>query len=286
MVDRMPRPMPMMLCADDYGLAPGVSRAICNLIEKGCLSATTCMVGGPFWVEHAAWLKPLAGEIDVGLHLTMTDQVATGPLPKLAPSGRLPSLTRLLKLAYAGGLDASEIEAELTRQFDLFEAVWQAPPDFCDGHQHIHQLPVIGSIVLRLAQERLSGRGYVRNCVETLGRMAARRVCFQKAMIISLLGWRFKQNLGKHSLPTNNGFSGVYDIFGHNPYCTIFPRFLLNPRPKMLVICHPGFVDDELVARDTMTHTRADEYAFLAGLRFLECLDERGLRLSRFLPAT
>lgn len=273
--------MPIVLCADDYGLAPGVSRAICNLVEAGRLSATTCMVGGPFWEEHAHWLKRLARGIDVGLHLTLTDQLATGPLPKLAPDGRLPRLTKLLRLAYTGGLDENEIEAELTRQFDLFEAAWNAPPDFCDGHQHVHQLPV----VLRLAQERLSGPGYVRNCVETPTRMAARRECFQKAMVISLLGWRFKRHLSKHGLPTNSGFSGVYDIFGNKPYSKMFPQFLLKPRPNMLVMCHPGFVDEELVARDTMTHTREDEYAFLSGPEFLERLEERGVQLSRFVPA-
>ena len=35
------------LCADDYGISPGVNRAIRDLIEKGRLNATSAMVVGP-----------------------------------------------------------------------------------------------------------------------------------------------------------------------------------------------------------------------------------------------
>jgi len=35
------------LCADDYGLSPGVNRAIRDLIERGRLNATSVMVVGP-----------------------------------------------------------------------------------------------------------------------------------------------------------------------------------------------------------------------------------------------
>ena len=35
------------LCADDYGISPGVNRAIRDLIERGRLNATSVMVVGP-----------------------------------------------------------------------------------------------------------------------------------------------------------------------------------------------------------------------------------------------
>ena len=35
------------LCADDYGISPGVNRAIRDLIENGRLNATSVMVVGP-----------------------------------------------------------------------------------------------------------------------------------------------------------------------------------------------------------------------------------------------
>ena len=39
-------PRRIWLCADDYGLSPGVNRAIRDLIERGRLNATSVMVVG------------------------------------------------------------------------------------------------------------------------------------------------------------------------------------------------------------------------------------------------
>ena len=35
------------LCADDYGISPGVNRGIRDLVERGRLNATSAMVVGP-----------------------------------------------------------------------------------------------------------------------------------------------------------------------------------------------------------------------------------------------
>ena len=40
-------PRRIWLCADDYGISPGVNRAIRDLIERGRLNATSVMVVGP-----------------------------------------------------------------------------------------------------------------------------------------------------------------------------------------------------------------------------------------------
>ena len=38
---------PIWLCADDYGISPGVNRAIRELIERGRLNATSVMMVTP-----------------------------------------------------------------------------------------------------------------------------------------------------------------------------------------------------------------------------------------------
>ena len=40
-------PRRIWLCADDYGISPGVNRAIRDLIERGRLNATSVMMVGP-----------------------------------------------------------------------------------------------------------------------------------------------------------------------------------------------------------------------------------------------
>ena len=56
----------VILCADDFGLADGVSRGIVELAEMGRLSATGAMTNMPGWRRAAGDLKPLKARIAVG----------------------------------------------------------------------------------------------------------------------------------------------------------------------------------------------------------------------------
>ena len=69
-------PRHVWLCADDYGLSPGVNRAIRDLIERGRLNATSAMVVAPAIgrdevgaLNEAAAKSPRCA---VGLHATLT----------------------------------------------------------------------------------------------------------------------------------------------------------------------------------------------------------------------
>jgi len=48
----------IVLCADDYGIAPGVGRAIRDLLDRGRLSATSCMVVSPDFAAEGPLLTP------------------------------------------------------------------------------------------------------------------------------------------------------------------------------------------------------------------------------------
>ncbi|MFJ5370102.1 hypothetical protein ACIPIA_12840, partial [Bosea sp. CER48] len=58
-------------------------------------------------------------------------------------------------------------------------------------------------------------------------------------------------------------------------------RFLIRPGAAHLVMCHPGFVDDELVRLDPVTATRPVEHAALMGFR-----PPPGMPLRRFRELT
>ncbi len=49
----------LRLIADDYGLAPGVSAAILELLDRGRLTGTSCMTGFPEWHGEAVRIRPL-----------------------------------------------------------------------------------------------------------------------------------------------------------------------------------------------------------------------------------
>src|SRR3979490_2277631 len=75
MTDAAP-PRRIWLCADDYGLSPGVNRAIRELIERGRLNATSVMVVGPAIgreeVRALAAVTANSPRCSIGLHVTLT----------------------------------------------------------------------------------------------------------------------------------------------------------------------------------------------------------------------
>lgn len=269
------------LCADDYGLAPGVSAAIRHLIALGRLQATGCMTGSPHWPQAAAALKPLDGMAEIGLHITLTDQTPLGAMPDLAASGKLPGLGTLLKRALTGRLDKDEITAEIDRQLDAFETAFGRPPDFLDGHHHVHQLPIIGDVVIAAWQQRLGGQSWIRSCVEPSLSILARRVSPLRALVISHLGQSFRRRLDQAGIRHNRSFRGVYDFSGKIAFDQLFRRFTSNPGPDCLMMVHPGMVDDSLRVADSLTDQREVEYRFLASDHCVLDLAERGIALTR-----
>lgn len=270
----------LILCADDYGLAPGVSRAIARLIAAGRLSATSCMTLMPAWREHAAALRPLADKADIGLHLTLTDFPPLAAMPGLAPGGRLPTLGRLLAQALLGRLPQDEILAEFERQLHAFEQAMGRPPAFLDGHKHIQQFPGVRDAVVTLWQRRLRSSGAWLRIADDF--VAADGI---KSLPIALLGRGLRRRAARAGIPTNDRFSGIYDLTDRVPYAALFERFVAGragPGQRLLVMCHPGEVDAELAAADTLTAQRETELRFLEGPDFPPLLARHGLALGRF----
>jgi len=273
----------LILCADDYAIAPGVSRAIRRLIEAGRLTATSCMAISPFWTAEAPALRPFAERADIGLHLTLTNLRPLGAMPATCPNGRLPAIRDLTIGAWCRRLDLREIAAELTRQLDAFESGFGRPPAFLDGHQHVHQLPGIRDVVVALWERRLATRGtWLRVTDEPLPKILRRGVERTKAAVVSLLGRRLGRLARARGIPVNDGFSGVQDFSGRIPYARMFERFLEAPRGRYLVMCHPGEVDDALRAVDDVTDAREEELRFFESDAFPQLVARHGLALARF----
>jgi predicted glycoside hydrolase/deacetylase ChbG (UPF0249 family) len=275
-----------VLCADDYGLAPGIGVAIRDLLGRGRLSAASCMTVGPHWEEEGRALAAFRTHADLGLHLTLTDQRPLGPMPLLAPQGRLPSLARLAARAYAGLLDRREIAAEIERQIDRFLAVTGGLPAFLDGHQHVHLLPTIRDLVVEAVARRLAPAGaYLRLCDEPLAGIARRGIAVTQAAALSLMARGLRRRAARYGIPGNRGFRGVRSFAERRPVSAVFRAFLADAAPGLLVMCHPGLVDEALVAADPLTRPREAEYRYLAGDAFALDLRRAGVRLARFAAA-
>ena len=271
-------PRRLILVADDYGISPGVSAGIRALAERRRLTGTGVMATMPHWPAEAPALRELHGTIAVGLHFTLTDQVPLGSARRLAPNGRLPAVGKLLLAGLAGAVPRQEVVDQLERQLDKFETHFGAPPDFIDGHQHAHMFPGIWPAVIEVFGRRVDpAKCWIRDCCDF--RLAKRGQAF-KAGVISLLSRSASKAAGRKSLRRNRGFSGFYD-YAAGDLAKFFTPMLADSDDGHAMMVHPGRVDAELRAVDTLTDPRERELAFLLSEDFPRQLAAAGFKLAK-----
>jgi predicted glycoside hydrolase/deacetylase ChbG (UPF0249 family) len=268
----------IILCADDYGISPGVSAAIRDLIARRRINATSIMVVAPSFnrSEADALLAAAATHGAIGLHVTLTAPFA--PLSDgFAPLGgdAFLSLAVTLRRALLHSLNPELLTIEILRQFETFYAAFGRPPDFVDGHQHVHLFPQIRDAFLRVTKEA-APKAWVRQC----GRPSARkRLTDHKALLLDGLSRRFRVLADKSGLRTNPVFAGTYTFRSSADYTRLFEDFLQGMREGGVIMCHPGKADAELSRVDTLTDQREREYAFFSSGTFPRLLAAHGVSL-------
>jgi len=273
------------LCADDYGIAPGVSRAIRELIQRGRLSATSCMTTTAFWPSEAGPLIDGAGRAQAGLHLTLTDGSPLGKMPGLAPGGRLPAVGEIIRKAMRKQLDQAEIEDEIERQVDAFTAAAGRRPAFLDGHHHVHQLPTVREALLAVWNRRFSGSDvWIRCGWESPIRILRRGIDPGKAMAIGAFGLGLRRLAKRFNVPMNSGFTGIYDFARPKPMDSLMARFLSASIDRTLIMCHPGLVDAALERADGLLARREEEFRYLMSADFARLLARHKIALDTANP--
>jgi predicted glycoside hydrolase/deacetylase ChbG (UPF0249 family) len=263
-------PRRIWLCADDYGLSPGVNRAIIDLIGRGRLNATSVMVVGPSIlrddVEALQAAVSDSPRCAIGLHVTLT-----APFRPLTmhfwplDGGMFPDFPKLLRAGLLQRLDPEIIQAELMVQLAAFSEMFGKPPDFVDGHQHAQLFPGVRDAFLaavKMAAPDAWVRQGGRN--QPLGK----RLGTPKALVLDVLSAQFRRRATRANIAFNPGFAGAYDFTRRPDFSLLMPQFLDGLPEGGLIMCHPGFVDDILVSLDPLTTHREHEHAFLAGEHF------------------
>jgi predicted glycoside hydrolase/deacetylase ChbG (UPF0249 family) len=273
------------LCADDFGLSPGVNRGVAEALEAGRLSATSVMTTRPSWPKGASALRRFAARADIGLHLNLTLGSPLSFMPRFASPGHLPDLGRLLKAARKGDLPESEIRLEIARQLDSFAEHFGAPPDFVDGHQHVHILPRIRDWLFDDLDARgLRGKTWLRNSADRPSRILRRGGELKKALGVAFLGRGFARAAAARGFAANEGFAGFSRFDPCADYAADFATYLRAPGRRHLIMCHPGYCDEELVLIDPVTLTRERELSFLLSPAFAALLERASATLARMTP--
>ena len=268
----------IVVCADDYALSPGVSRAIRELVSRGRLNAISVMTVIPGFEEECASLASTPSPIPVaiGLHTTLTGAFAPLAAPPVATrDGKLPPLSKLLPPLGFFRIDRKAVKAEVMEQIAAFRRAFGRAPDFVDGHQHVQLLPGVRMPFLEAVLES-APKAWVRQC----GAASGASVRGAKARFLEFLSHSFRRRAKKLGVAFNPAFSGAYDFSTAESFGALFARFLQGLPDRGVVMCHPGFVDSELVARDQLTGRREVEYQFLAGEDFPALLSRAGASLT------
>jgi chitin disaccharide deacetylase len=274
-------PRRIWLCADDYGLSPGVNRAIRDLIGRGRLNATSVMVVGPaIGRDEVQALQDTASNrprCAIGLHATLTAPFR--PLTmhfRPLDGGMFLSFPKLLLACLARRLDPEIVYEELKVQLAAFGKMFGRVPDFVDGHQHVQLYPQLRDAFLAAVKD-IAPTAWVRQG----GRKGSlsERLTTPKAFLLDTLSAQFRSRAARAGIAFNPGFAGAYDFSRQPDFGQLMQQFVDGLPEHGVVMCHPGFVDDVLVSLDPLTVQRENEHAFLGGEDFPRLLAANNVTL-------
>ncbi|WP_022720175.1 ChbG/HpnK family deacetylase [Rhodopseudomonas sp. B29] len=276
-------PRRIWLVADDYGISPGVNRAIRELIGRGRINATSVMVvGSALGADEIGGLQEAAArnpDAAIGLHATLTAPFS--PLTmhyRPLHGGQFHPLGRKLRDSLLRRYDAEMIATELRAQVERFAELFGRLPDYVDGHQHVQLFPQVRDAFVGTVKSMLPG-AWVRQC----GRATplTQRLGDPKPLLLDVLSAAFRSRAAQAGVATNSGFAGAYAFLRQTDFAELMQGFLDGLPDGGLIMCHPGYVDEVLVSLDPFTDQRERENAFLSGDQFAALLETQQVTLAR-----
>ena len=283
----LPQPAPISgkriinVCVDDFGQHEGINRAALDLADRHRVSAVSCLVAGPAWHSGAQELAAHAAGLEVGLHLNFTEDFGQGTCH---------SLTGLIVRAHGRLLGRARIREAIRWQFDRFEQAMGRVPDFVDGHQHVHQLPVIRTLLIDVMNER---HGLVRPWLRSTlppARLNA-GLPLSATLKSSLIGWLGARSLRalarRQGYPQNNRLVGVYGFeLSDVGYLEKIRTWLDCASDGDVLMCHPSV---PWTGGDPLQDARNQEYRALSSETFSALLESARIGIGplrdRALPA-
>ncbi len=281
----------LIVNADDFGLTEKVNQAIIKGHQEGIITSTSLLANGRAF-DSAVVLAKQFTSLGVGVHLNLTEGAPLSALLGLRglvnPGGsfRLTPV-RLACCLLSGAIKLSSLEGELRAQIEkLLDAGIR--PTHLDSHKHIHLVPAIFRVLMRLAVEYgIGGIRCVRERVAYLSRLVRRhrgslpRILKQYLVGLTLslvcMPQRPKLRRARLRFPVH--------CFGITPTGFLDSRHFQEileclPEGTTELICHPGTVDEDLQRTPTrlLEHRERELQAILA-FETKETLVRQGIRL-------
>lgn len=253
---------PLILCADDFSQSAAITRGILRLVEMNRLNAVSCFTQSPTWTRDARELRERSpAALQVGLHFNLTFPSAQPGRPVIA----------VLAAALSGTINRERLRKALDEQWESFVGAMGRPPDFVDGHQHVHVFPIIRELVI----EKVRREGtdcWIRN----LRLSPEGGEGLPKTLLLTWLNRPFRLLLGKAAVRSNRYFLGFRPYHASFHFENAFRQWLRVAARGTLIMCHPAA--DARDGTDPIRQCRFEEFRYLVSRRFEA--DLRDFRIS------
>jgi chitin disaccharide deacetylase len=271
----------LIVNADDLGWTEGINRGIAEGHRKGLVTSTSLLANGRAF-DSAVRLASNNPELGVGVHLNLSDGLPIAPTNEisslLGARGELHEGPEALLLRIAGrGVKLDEIECEWDAQIKKIVRAG-IEPTHLDGHKHVHMLPGLYDVALRLAKKYA---------------IRAIRISHEESTLRSALSAGKKQKTGvvlKHArdmaeragISTADYFCGIAQT-GELTREGVEHFLEVLPEGTTELMCHPGYSDDELSQTATrLQASRQTELDILTDAGIRKIVATRGIRLINY----
>jgi len=279
----------LIVNADDLGWTEGVNRGIAEAHHHGIVTSASLLAnGGAF--ESAVKLALTTPGLGVGVHLNLSDGAPVADAETVTSlvndhgefSGGPESL--LLRLARRG-VATEEVEREWDAQIQRVRDTGMRPTHL-DGHKHVHMLPGLFEIALRLAKRH--GVDAIRVSHEASSLRAALAVGGPKSNVmkqgvqargLKLLARDAREQAERAGIAAADYFCGIAQT-GELTREGLLRLLEVLPDGTTELMVHPGYVDQALEKSATrLTASREKELAILTDTAVRNLVASQGIRL-------
>jgi predicted glycoside hydrolase/deacetylase ChbG (UPF0249 family) len=280
----------LIVNADDLGWTAGVNRGIVEAHRRGLVTSTSLLANGQAFAA-AAEISRSYPELGIGVHLNLSDGPPTAPACEvnglLGKSGEMEDTPEGLMMKIAGRmLRMDEVEREWAAQVEKVRDAG-IHPSHLDGHKHVHMLPGLFEVALRVAKEykiraiRVAHEDSTLRAALSTGGQSKVVVLKQgvQARGLKLLA-RDARDIAKHAgIATTNYFCGIAQT-GVLTREGLERMLEILPEGTTELICHPGYADEELRnTRTRLQESRQTELHILTDAGIRKLVATQGIRL-------
>jgi chitin disaccharide deacetylase len=243
----------LIINADDFGLTPGVNRAIAELHQAKVLTSTTLMATGPAF-DDAVRIARANPTLGVGCHIVLTDGAPVLPpqsIPTLlGPDGKTfrPSFVDFIQALLRGKIREDEIEREALAQIQKLQHAG-INITHLDSHKHTHLFPAVVRPLLNLAEQ--CNIGAIRQPFEQPWSLALDHGNRTRRLLVKVLG-RLKTSFERQPEIRSGRVLTTDGTIGISATGNLYDKTLheiLHAMPAegtFELCCHPGYNDSDL----------------------------------------